>query len=45
MVAVALLAWLLEVAGKRVAAVLTVAAGAALGIGYFEERRDSGIGP
>ena len=35
-VAVALLAWLLEARGKRVAAVLAVAAGAALGIGYLK---------
>ena len=44
-VAVALLAWLLEARGKRVAAVLAVAAGAALGIGYLKSRRDAGIGP
>ena len=35
-VAVALLAWLLEARGKRVAAVLAVAAGAAMGIGYLK---------
>ena len=35
-VAVALGAWLLEARGKRVAAVLAVAAGAALGIGYLK---------
>jgi 4-amino-4-deoxy-L-arabinose transferase-like glycosyltransferase len=35
-VAVALLAWLLEARGKRVAAVLAVAAGAAVGIGYLK---------
>ncbi|MCX6631800.1 MAG: glycosyltransferase family 39 protein [Candidatus Solibacter sp.] len=35
-VAVALLAWLLEARGKRVAAVLAVAAGAALGTGYLK---------
>ena len=35
-IAVALLAWLLEARGKRVAAVLAVAAGAALGIGYLK---------
>jgi 4-amino-4-deoxy-L-arabinose transferase-like glycosyltransferase len=34
--AVALLAWLLEARGKRVAAVLAVAAGAAVGIGYLK---------
>jgi 4-amino-4-deoxy-L-arabinose transferase-like glycosyltransferase len=34
--AVALLAWLLEARGKRVAAVLAVAAGAALGIGHLK---------
>jgi hypothetical protein len=33
---VALLAWLLEARGKRVAAVLAVAAGAAVGIGYLK---------
>jgi 4-amino-4-deoxy-L-arabinose transferase-like glycosyltransferase len=36
--AVALLAWLLEARGKRVAAVLAVAAGAAMGIGYLKTR-------
>ena len=35
-VAVALGAWLLEARGKRVAAVLAVAAGAAVGIGYLK---------
>jgi len=35
-VAVALFAWLLEARGKRVAAVLAVAAGAAMGIGYLK---------
>ena len=35
-VVVALAAWLLEARGKRVAAVLAVAAGAALGIGYLK---------
>jgi 4-amino-4-deoxy-L-arabinose transferase-like glycosyltransferase len=35
-VAVALASWLLEARGKRVAAVLAVAAGAALGIGYLK---------
>jgi len=34
--AVALLAWLLEARGKRVAAVLAVAAGAAVGTGYLK---------
>src|ERR1035437_1184438 len=34
--AVMLLAWLLEARGKRMAAVLAVAAGAALGIGYLK---------
>jgi 4-amino-4-deoxy-L-arabinose transferase-like glycosyltransferase len=34
--AVLLLAWLLEARGKRVAAVLAVAAGAAVGIGYLK---------
>ena len=35
-IAVALLAWLLEARGKRIVAVLVVAAGAALGIGYVK---------
>jgi 4-amino-4-deoxy-L-arabinose transferase-like glycosyltransferase len=35
-VAVALFAWLLEAHGKRVAAVLAIAAGAAMGIGYLK---------
>jgi hypothetical protein len=35
-VAVALLAWLLEARGKRVAAVLAVAAGAAFGTAYLK---------
>jgi len=34
--AVAILAWLLEARGRRVAAVLAVAAGAAVGIGYLK---------
>ena len=36
MVVVALAAWLLESRGRRVAAVLAVAAGAALGIGFLK---------